>query len=236
MGNKGSKKTKGGKDGGNVTKPSENTTGNTDKPGEKEDNQRTVTLKVFIIGDYGVGKTSLALRFVKDSFDEELSKSQNQIPHAELDVMSGAERLMPVNDAYTAKIVHFDTGGNEKFRDQTVSPFAKANLVFICFAINNSESFNQLRQYWYNEALKYTKEKKPLFVLVGTKQDLNQDRRISQEEAEKWAKAQNPPLLYFEVSAKSGHNVKELYSNACKELVRKVEDKSIPNPFESEEQ
>lgn len=55
-------------------------------------------------------------------------------------------------------------------------------------------------------------------MLVGTKQDLNSDRRISQEEAEKWCKAQTPTLLYVEVSAKTGHNVKELYSSACKVL------------------
>jgi hypothetical protein len=42
-------------------------------------------------------------------------------------------------------------------------------------------------------------------------------------------------LLYYEVSAKTGNNVKELYSFACNELLRKVEKKEIPNPFEEDE-
>lgn len=67
-----------------------------------------------------------------------------------------------------------------------------------------------------------------MVVLVGTKQDLNSDRRISQEEAEKWCKSQSPALLYVEVSAKTGHNVKELYTSACKVLLLLLTSTSAP--------
>jgi len=201
---------------------------------------KSVNLNFFLIGDFGVGKTSLAIRFAKEKFDEDLSKTNTQIPHTDLDPMQGGiKNDFPVNDSINASIVHFDTCGNEKFRSGTITPFAEANIIFICFAINNSESFNQLA-YWHREAINNTTEKKPLVVLVGTKQDLSSDRRISAEDAEKFCKAQTPNLLYFEVSAKTGFHVRELYTAACAELysictLRKVDKKDLPNPFEDDD-
>lgn len=191
-------------------------------------------LNIFIIGDFAVGKTSLALQFVKEKFDEELCKGNNQVPHADIDPLAGGAKLFPINDQLTANLKHFDTAGNEKFRMVTITQFNQANIIFICFAINNSESFNQL-PYWHREATNNTRDKKPLVVLVGTKQDLASDRRISQEEIEKFCESVSPGLQYFEVSAKTGHNVKELYSSACAELIKRIEQGTIPNPFDDDE-
>jgi len=209
------------------------------KPPVKDDTKGSKVpskeLKVFIIGDFGVGKTSLAIKFARDKFEEELCKSNNQVSHADLDPMQGGKKKdFSINDSFNATITHFDTAGNEKFRSATITPFAEANIIFICFAINNSESFNQLA-YWHREAINNTTDRKPLVVLVGTKQDLSSDRRISQEDAEKFCKNQTPNLLYYEVSAKSGYNVKELYTSACNELIKKVEKGEIPNPFEDDD-
>lgn len=202
---------------------------------EKHPETKQINLKFFILGEYSVGKTSLALKFVKDTFDEELSKSNNHISHSNLDSNCGGNKVFQVNDTITANIIHFDTAGNEKFRSGTITPFAKANIIFICFAINNSESFNQL-SYWHREATSNTRDTKPHVVLVGTKQDLESDRRISQEEAEKFCKShQNSLLQYFEVSAKTGYNIKELYTSACNEFLRKIEAGLIPDPFEDDD-
>lgn len=235
MGNKGDKEKNKNK---NPTKPVEKNPPEGTKPPEtKPAAQSNVTskeLKIFIIGDFGVGKTSLAIKFTRDKFDEEMCKMNSQVSHADLDPMQGGKKKdFPVNDSFNASITHFDTAGNEKFRSATITPFAEANIIFICFAINNSESFNQLA-YWHREAINNTTDKKPLVVLVGTKQDLSSDRRISQEDAEKFCKSQNN-LLYFEVSAKTGYNVKELYTSACNELIKKVEKGEIPNPFEDDD-
>ena len=70
----------------------------------------------FFVGDFGVGKTSLAIKFARDKFDEEMCKVNSQVSHADLDPMQGGKKIdFPVNDSFNATITHFDTAGNEKY-------------------------------------------------------------------------------------------------------------------------
>lgn len=110
--------------------PSKNNTTKTTTVPEKTSDVKTVNLKIFIIGmlsrlcatksnfvgDFGVGKTSLAIKFTRDKFDEEMCKTTNHVPHADLDPMQGGKKInFPINDSLNANIIHFDTAGNEKY-------------------------------------------------------------------------------------------------------------------------
>lgn len=57
----------------------------------------------------------MALRFAKETFNDELSKTTNQISHADLDPMVGGEKIFQFNDTFEATVIHFDTAGNEKY-------------------------------------------------------------------------------------------------------------------------
>jgi len=145
----------------------------------------------------------------------------------------GSSKILEV-EGINAKIIHFDTGGNEKFRSTTISPYLQANIIFVCFSIDDKKSFNNC-EYWYNEAVRNATDSKPLKVLVGLKSDLAKDRMIEVDEAKNYCKKLDPKLQYFECSAKTGNNINNLYQEACIEFLKRIKSQEMPNPYSESE-
>ncbi|XP_041378795.1 ras-related protein SEC4-like [Gigantopelta aegis] len=143
----------------------------------------TVDLKVIIIGDAGVGKTSLMYRLVRDKFDPAFLTTIG------VDFL----RKKVSGDEQTYQLVLWDTAGAERFT--------------LVFSVDNRDSFNNLDK-WYNECIQYTQvniEHVP-FVLLGNKTDL--ETVITADEVKTWCdKHHNIP--YVETSAKNGTGVQE---------------------------
>lgn len=153
--------------------------------------------KLLLIGDSGVGKSSLLLRFTDDSF------SENYISTIGVDFKIRTVQL----DGKTVKLQVWDTAGQERFRTITSSYYRGAHGIVVVFDLTSQDSFDNVKQ-WLFEIDKYASEQVKK-LLVGNKADLVQKRVIQKETAEQFAKSLQIP--YIETSAKTAQNVEQAF-------------------------
>lgn len=155
-------------------------------------------LKVVLLGDGGVGKSSLIQRFVSNKFDPSLFHT--------IGVEFLNKDLEVEGDRYTLQI--WDTAGQERFKSLRTPFYRGTDCCLLTFAIDDAQSFQNIAM-WRKEFLYYADVKDPdnfPFVVLGNKSDLVAERKIGQDEAKLWCN-QNGKLPYFETSAKDAVNV-----------------------------
>ena len=164
-----------------------------------------LSFKLIFIGDSGVGKSCLAARATKDNFDPLYS------PTIGFEFMTF---FVKIEDTII-KLQIWDTCGQEVYRSLISSFYRNSSLAILVYAINNDMSFNNLN-IWLNEVRTFGNPDINLF-LIGNKVDIEDDRQISKEEAQKFAE-NNKVKLFLETSAKTGYNAKNVLVEAAKLL------------------
>ncbi|KAG1931815.1 RAB GTPASE B18 [Pimephales promelas] len=134
------------------------------------------TLKILIIGESGVGKSSLLLRFTDDTFDPEIG--------ATIGVDFKVKTLAV--DGNRAKLAIWDTAGQERFRTLTPSYYRGAQGVILVYDVSRRETFSKLEN-WLNELDTYCTRNDLVKMLVGNKID-KEDREIERDEGLKFAR------------------------------------------------
>jgi len=209
MGNKAEKAEKGGSRGHTPSKANL----------DKSKSPKQFSFKVLAIGDQGVGKTSLVLRYVKNEFED-----VGTVNHPPTEAQF--EKSISVG-ANNVKLYIYDTQGQEGFRMITSSYYQGAQMVLICFDVGYKKSFESLKT-WLQEAERYAKES-TLKALIGTKSD-TQKREVSEQTAKEFA--QEVGLEYIETSSANGTNVDVVFETAAKAMVEAVLSGSMPYDFE----
>ncbi|EDO43129.1 predicted protein [Nematostella vectensis] len=153
--------------------------------------------KILLIGDSGVGKSCLLLRFVDDSHRESYQTTIG------VDFKIKTMRV----DGKVVKLQIWDTAGQERFRTITSSYYRGAHGVMIVYDITKRESYNNLHK-WLMEVETYASEGVHM-ILVGNKIDLDTDREVQPDAAQEWAALHDMPFV--ETSAKGAKNVKEAF-------------------------
>ncbi|MEJ2294071.1 MAG: GTP-binding protein [Candidatus Lokiarchaeota archaeon] len=176
--------------------------------------------KSIVVGDGGVGKTALTLRFSKGFFTEDYKMTIGVDFHVktiELDTEEGSIRC---------KLQLWDTGGQERFSSIRPMYYRGSLGAVLVFDLTNSASFEHLPQ-WIEEVRANIKAEIPL-LLVGNKSDLIDQRTISIEEVNQFTRDFN--LYYMETSAKTGDGVGDcFYILACLMIGQGVPEKLIAN-------
>ena len=169
--------------------------------------QYDLSFKLIFIGDSGVGKSCLTTKAVKNNFEEYYQATV------------GFEFLtfnMRVNDK-VVKLQIWDTCGQEIYKSLISNFYRNSSLAVLIYAIDNKESFNHVEN-WLND-LKSQANPDVRIFLVGNKADLEEDRKVSKEEGEKYKEDQHLDL-FMEASAKSGHNARNVLVEAAKMLYK----------------
>ena len=166
-------------------------------------------LNYIIIGDSGVGKSNLLLSLKNEQF----SSSHNQT--IGVDYKSFNMKL----NSKTYKLKIWDAAGAENFRNIVVNYYTKIACALIVYDIDNRESFENIEN-WIKE-FKGRSPKKALMILIGNKLDLKDDRKVTEEEGKKFAKKKG--MLFFETSAKTGKNVKEVFKKSVEFIAEKID-------------
>ncbi|XP_025096566.1 ras-related protein Rab-18A-like [Pomacea canaliculata] len=169
-----------------------------------EDQEVLTTLKILIIGESGVGKSSLLLRFTDDTFDPEQA--------ATIGVDFKVKTLTV--DGNKAKLAIWDTAGQERFRTLTPSYYRGAQGVILVYDVCSKQSFAKL-DAWLNELETFATKHDMVKMLVGNKID-KEKREVSKDEGLKFARKHH--MLFIEASAKT----KEGVQCAFEELVEKI--------------
>jgi len=164
--------------------------------------------KLLLIGDSGVGKSCLLLRFADHTYTE------SYISTIGVDFKI---RTITTRDEKTIKLQIWDTAGQERFRTITSSYYRGAHGIIVVYDVTDQESFNNVKQ-WLNEIERYACEKVNK-LLVGNKCDLVSKKAVSYEVAKAFADKLDIPFL--ETSAKAATNVEK----ACLTMADQLHDR-----------
>ncbi|XP_073059481.1 ras-related protein RABC1-like isoform X2 [Primulina eburnea] len=161
--------------------------------------------KLLLIGDSGVGKSSLLLSFTYDTF-EDLSPTIGvdfKVKH----VTVGEKKL---------KLAIWDTAGQERFRTLTSSYYRGAQGVIMVYDVTRRETFTNLSDIWAKEFNLYSTNQDCIKMLVGNIVDKDSERVVSKKEGIDFGREYG--CLFIECSAKTRVNVEQCFD----ELVLKV--------------
>lgn len=164
--------------------------------------------KLLLIGDSGVGKSCLLLRFADDTYTE------SYISTIGVDFKIRTIEL----DGKTIKLQIWDTAGQERFRTITSSYYRGAHGIIVVYDVTDQESFNNVKQ-WLQEIDRYASENVNK-LLVGNKCDLTTKKVVDYTTAKEYADQLNIPFL--ETSAKNATNVEQAFMTMAAEIKNRM--------------
>jgi small GTP-binding protein len=164
--------------------------------------------KLVLIGDSGVGKSCLLLRFADDTYTE------SHISTIGVDFKIRTIQL----DGKTIKLQIWDTAGQERFRTITSSYYRGAHGIIVVYDTTDSETFEHVKT-WLHEIDRYASENVNK-LLVGNKSDLTSKRQVETESAKEFADSVTIPFL--ETSAKNATNVEDAFMTMAGEIKKRM--------------
>lgn len=168
------------------------------------DSSKAREVKVVLLGDTGVGKSSLVLRFVTNNFR----------PYSESTIgASFMSKMIVVNDT-PIKYQIWDTAGQEKYHSLAPMYYRGAAAAIVVYDITRKQSLATLKN-WVKE-LKQLGPDNIVIAIAGNKSDLEEKREVPSAQAK--AYADEIGAVFIETSAKEDTNVSDLFINISKQL------------------
>ncbi|CAL4080036.1 unnamed protein product [Meganyctiphanes norvegica] len=171
------------------------------------DSEYDYIFKLVLIGDQGVGKSCLLLRFAEDSF----RKLAGTIG---LDFKIRTIEL----DRKIIKLQIWDTAGGERFRAITPSTFRGAHGIILVYDTTREKTLNNVKQ-WLQEVERYASENVTK-LLVGSKCDLIEEKDVDSQTAKEYADSQN--ITFIETSAMDATNVDQAFMTMAAEIMHRI--------------
>jgi len=182
--------------------------GGTTTNAQNEDASKPQQIKVLMVGEFGVGKSSILVRYTKNTFTE---SDKGPTLTAEFE-----SKAMTV-DGQQVELNVWDTAGQERLKTITSGNYNHCRIIGLVFSLADKTSFTAL-QNWAREAERYGPQN-VIVVVIGNKTDLEKERQITKEEGQAFV-AECKLFDYFETSAKNGTGM-DGFMRAIKEsLVR----------------
>ena len=168
--------------------------------------------KILLLGDCSSGKTSLIYRLIHNNFLEYYVST--------IGIDFNIKSFM-VNDK-KVKLQLWDSCGQERFNALTRSYYRNTDAFIICYDISSYKSFEDAK-FWIKELEKHVIDRPVIKILVGTKNDLDEDlRKIKYENGKNYAESLG--IQFIETSSKNNTNINELFNNLSSELLEKNYD------------
>ena len=164
-----------------------------------------------LLGDSQVGKTALIKRITGNVFEDSQLTTIGKESYV-------YQTKLHDNDL---KIKIWDTAGQERFKSMSVNVIKNVEGLILTYSIINRESFQNMDSWLQKLNDASDLSKKPV-IIVGNKIDLEDKRQVTTEEGENFAK--NHGYNFFEVSAKTGKNVKEAFYDIFEQLYKIFEE------------
>ena len=168
--------------------------------------------KILLLGDSGVGKSSLLLRYTKNEFISDMRSTIG---------VEFALKYITI-DNYQLKIQIWDTAGMERYRSITNAYYKGAKGVIVLYDICRKKSFENVDK-WIDD-FKSKADDDAVIILIGNKSDLDDKREVSKEEGE--SKAQMNKFAFMETSAKDNNNVQKAFETLFSEIVKIYKNKN----------
>ncbi len=183
---------------------------------EEDSGYFDIKFKILVLGESTSNKASLIRRYTKDQFGGIYLNTVG---------IDFQDKLIQIEDK-KVKLQIWDTAGQERFRNVAKNYFQNTQGFVLVYNITDRQSFEKL-SFWL-EQIKLNASEKVKIVLVGNNCDLANERKVSIEEAEEFAKKNN--MKFFEASPKEGTNVNELFYYLANEIYQEGK------PFDKKEE
>ena len=157
------------------------------------------SFKVVLVGESGVGKTSIISQFVDQTFQDDQQSTTGG---------SFSTKSILCDGGKTLKFEIWDTAGQEKYRSLAKMFFKDAAVVLLVYDITSKNSFVEIKNYWM-DLVKENGPKQMIMYIVGNKSDLSEKEAVNEEKAREYAKSQNIPLWF--TSAKDSTGIDGLF-------------------------
>jgi small GTP-binding protein len=168
--------------------------------------------KLMIIGDSGVGKTSILSRYVDSTFNTTFIST----------IGIDFKIKTIVLDNKTIKLQVWDTAGQERFKSITSAYYRGAMGVLLVYDITNKKSYDNIR-VWIQHIRDYSYDNNVKIIIIGNKCDLENARIISKKEGSELATEHG--ALFIEVSAMDGVRISDAFITIAKEIMKCIPTK-----------
>jgi small GTP-binding protein len=164
-------------------------------------------VKVVLLGEAGVGKTSIIHQFTYHQFDPDCISSISA---------QFISKTIEYQGFGTIKYDIWDTAGQERYRSMAKIFYKDAKVVIFVYDITSEQTFEGMKDYWYSQ-IKINCEKDAILAVVANKNDLYNDQKISDEVGQKFA--DEIGAIFQATSALSDSGIKKLFIHIGKKLI-----------------
>ena len=163
--------------------------------------------RVVLLGKQATGKTCIIAQFINGSFDPgTISSLTAQFIRKTIQFADGRNITLDI----------WDTAGQEKYRAIAKIYYKEARAVILVYDITDESSFKEMKEYWYEQVKLYAK-KDVIFAVAANKNDLDEERKISDEEGKKFANEIG--AIFASTSAKSASGIQALFDNVGQKIL-----------------
>ena len=191
---------------------------------DEEENDDFTVCKVVLLGEAGVGKTSIISRYVHNNFSEVLMSTTGA---------SFATKKLEIDPEHKIKFQIWDTAGQERFRSLAKIFYQNASAAVLVYDITRRESFDKIKNFWIKEI----KENAPsdiILALAGNKSDNYENEVVNLAEGKKLAKGID--AIFQSTSAMLSHGIDELFLSIGKKFIYPARSFSETNITKKEEE
>ena len=187
-----------------------------------EDLGEEEAFKIVLIGESGVGKTSIISQFIHKIFQDDIQPS-----------MGGTftSKSLLFEDGKVLRLDIWDTAGQEKYRALTQMFYKDANAAVLVYDITRNDSFEELTKYWIDK-IKENSSSNIILFLAANKSDLVEKEEVNEEEARKYAKEINAD--FCSISAKNSIGIDDLFIQIVKKYTGRTDFKFVDSQEELE--
>ena len=168
-------------------------------------NKKPISVKVILVGDSGVGKTSMISRYL-NQYNE----------HIDSTITTSYYTKLVTIDNYKLNFQILDTVGQEQFRSLNSLFFKDAQICLMVYDITREDSFSSIKDYWYEAVLANGLEG-VIFGVAGNKNDLYENEKVNKEEVRNFSNEINATFKF--TSAKQNTCIDELFKELGKKYV-----------------